>query len=44
MFFTIALMLVSNAASGLANSWQLYAAIRFVVGAAIAGTSLIVIV
>ncbi|XP_067937878.1 solute carrier family 22 member 4-like [Watersipora subatra] len=37
LLITYALLLVSNAASGFASSWQLYAAIRFLVGACIAG-------
>lgn len=37
LFITYALMLVATFGSGWANSWQLYAALRTVVGAAIGG-------
>ena len=37
LFVTYFLLLVSNFASAFANSWQLYAAIRLVVGASIGG-------
>ena len=37
LYVTYFLLLVSNFASAFANSWQLYAAIRLVVGASIGG-------